>query len=179
MNAILKKVLFSPILFFRDKRVRRTLYLALICLIALLEFRNSGLVRRTFVFYSIMEGTLVVEDRMLRRSSGQETEIRRYVDEVLLGPVSPGLAPPFPRETRLNSFMYRDSVVFADLSEDAALPLPEGRDVFLSLFTLNEGIRRNFSGVKDVKIFIGGNEVFFEEFRVFFANSADNSETSP
>ena len=116
---------------------------------------------------------------MLRRSGDRETDIHRYVDEVLLGPVLPNLEPLFPRGTRLESFMYRDSVVYADLSEPAALPLPGGRDVFLSLLTLNEGIRRNFSWVKDVKIFIGGNEVFFEEFRVFFANSADNSETSP
>jgi hypothetical protein len=101
------------------------------------------------------------------------------VDEVLLGPETPGTALLFPRETRLVSFMCRDAVVFADLSESAALPLPEGRDVFGGLLTLNQRIRRNFPWVKDVKLFIGGNEVFFNEFRVFFANSADNSKTSP
>jgi hypothetical protein len=126
-----------------------------------------------------MEGKIAIEDRMLRRSADRETEVRRYVDEVLLGPEAPGSALLFPRETRLSSFMYRDDVVFADLSESAALPLPEGRDVFRGLLTLNQGIRRNFPWVKDVKLFIGGNEVFFEEFRVFFANSADNGNTSP
>ena len=121
----------------------------------------------------------MVEDRLLRRSTDRETDVHRYVDEVLLGPVSPDSAPLFPRETRLHSFMYREGVVYADLSEVAALPPVEGGDVFRNLLTLNQGVRRNFSYVKDVRLFIGGNEVFFEEFRGIFVNPADNSKTTP
>ena len=198
MNAALKNFLSSLHAFFSKKKNRRLTYLALISLFALGEFLYLGLARRTFVFYTDTEGISVVEDRMLRRSGDRETDIRRYVDEVLLGPVTPDLAPLFPRETRLNSFMYRDAVVYADLTESAALPVPgtsaetrrtegsmsrgsppEGSDVFRSLLTLNEGIRRNFSYVKDVRLFIGGNEIFFNEFRGIFANSADNSKAAP
>ena len=179
MSTQPKTVLSSFSAFFSVKRNRRFAFLVVLGLAALGDFYFSGLVRRTFVFYSIIEGNTVVEDRMLRRSSDRETDIRRYVDEVLLGPVSPDSAPLFPRETRLNSFMYREGVVYADLSESAALPLPGGSDVFRSLLTLNEGLRRNFSYIKDAKIFIGGNEVFFEEFRGIFRNSADNSKTAP
>jgi hypothetical protein len=106
-------------------------------------------------------------------------DIRRYVEEALLGPASPDLAPLFARGSKLHSFMFRDSVVYADLTETAALPVDGVTDVFRSLLTLNEGIRRNFPYVKDVQLFIGGNEVFFEEFRVFFAKPADNSKTAP
>jgi len=174
--------------FFSNKKYRRLSYLVLICLFALGEFWHSGLVRRTFVFYSYLKGETVVEDRMLRLSSDRETDIRRYIEEVLLGPVSPDLAPLFPRETRLFSFMYREGLVYADLTEAAALPFqdadsgldpPERGEVFRSLLTLNEGIRRNFPYVKDVRLFIGGNEVFFEEFRGIFGNSADNRKTAP
>jgi len=179
MNPILKKTFTSISAFFSRKRNRRFVYLALIGLFALGEFLYSGLVRRTFVFYSNIEGITVVEDRMLRRSSDQETDIRRYIDEVLLGPVSPDSAPLFPRETRLNSFMYREGVVYADLTESAALPLGGNGDVYRSLLTLNEGVRRNFPSIKDVRLFIGGNEVFFKEFRGIFANPADNSKTAP
>jgi hypothetical protein len=177
MNAILKKILARTSAFFSKKKNRRLFYLALISLFALGELLFSGLVRRTFVFYSNIEGNTVVEERMFRRSPNRETGIRRYVDEVLLGPVAPDSAPLFPRETRLHSFMYREAVVYADLSESAALPLPEGGNVFRSLLTLNEGVRRNFPYVKNVRLFIGGNEVFFEEFRGIFANPADNSKT--
>jgi hypothetical protein len=75
--------------------------------------------------------------------------------------------------------MYRESVVYADLTESAALPIPAGRDVYRSFLTLNEGLRRNVPNIKDVRIFIGGNEVFFNEFRVIFTNSADNSKAAP
>ena len=172
--------IFSPLgRFFGNKRNRRISYLILISCIALADFLYLGLARRTFIFYSGTEGNTVVEDRFLRRSKDLETDIRRYVDEVLLGPVSPDLAPLLPRETQLDSFMYRNGVVYADFSESAAVPPPEGGMVFRNLLTLNEGLRRNFPPVKDVRIFIGGNEVFFEEFRGIFANSADNSETAP
>ena len=63
--------------------------------------------------------------------------------------------------------MYREGVVYADLSESAALPLLAGGDVFRSFLTLKEGLQRNFSHVRDVRLFIGGNEVFFNEFRGF------------
>jgi hypothetical protein len=174
MKVAFKKTCSALARFFSFKLNRRLACLALIVLIALLDFLISGLVRRTFVFYSILEDTTVVEDRMVRRSSSRETDIRRYVEEVLLGPVSPDLALLFPRETRLRSLMYREGTVYADLSEDAALPL-EGGDVFRSCLTLNEGIRRNFSSVKDVKLFIGGNEIFFNEFQGIFADLADNT----
>ena len=179
MSSILSKF-FSPLgKFFGKKRNRRFSYIILICCLALADFLYLGLARRTFIFYSGQEGNTVVEDRLLRWSGDLETDVRRYVDEVLLGPVSPDLAPLFPRETRLNSFMLRNGVVYADLSESAAMPPPEGGVVFRSLLTLNEGLRRNFPYIESVRLFIGGNEVFFEEFRGIFANSADNIESAP
>ena len=179
MNEILRNILSALGRFLSKTKNRRLMYLVVISLIALGEFLLSGLVRRTFVFYSSLEGKTVVEDRMISRSRDRETDIRRYVDEVLLGPSFPELDPLFPRGTKLNSFMYRETVVYADLTESAALPV-EGRwDVFRSLITLNEGIRRNFPFVGDVRLFIGGNEAFFNEFYGIFKEPADNSKTSP
>jgi len=178
MNKLFGGSLIAKIASVNGKRIICLFFLLVLGLIALMDFFRLGLVRRTFVFYSEMEGKAVVENRMLRRSGDRETDIRRYVDEALLGPVTPGSGPLFPRETRLNAFMYRDEVVYSDLTEAAALP-SEGGDVFRSLLTLNEGIRRNFPYIKNVKLFIGGNEAFFEEFHGIFANSADNNKTAP
>ena len=178
MNEAIKKPLNAFSIFFSKTKNRRLFYLILISVITLADFLHSGLVRRTIVFYSSIEGKVVVEDRMLNRSGDRETDIHRYVNEVLLGPSFPDSDPLFPKETRLNSFMYRGSVVYADLSETAALPIDGNWDVFRSLLTLNEGIRRNFPFVEDVKLFIGGNEVFFEEFRGIFVDPADNSKTA-
>jgi hypothetical protein len=158
MIFLIKDILRGITVFLRDKGKRRLIYLLLLGGIACAEFTISGLVRRTFVFYSNIEGTVSVEDRMLPHSSSPEIDIRRYVEEVLLGPVSPDSAPLFPKETRLRSLLYRDGVVYADLSEPAALPPLEGGDVFRNLYTLDAGIRRNFSFVRDIKLFIAGHE---------------------
>ena len=179
MNETFKNLLHSLSRFFSIGKNRRLFYLIIISLAALGNFLVSGLVRRTIVFYSNIEGKVVVEDRMLLRSGNRETDIRRYVEEVLLGPSFPDYGLLFPRGTRLQSFMYRDAVVYADLSESAALPMEGNWDVFRSLLTLNEGIRRNFPFVGVVRLFIGGKEVFFEEFRGIFADPADNMKTAP
>ena len=179
MKNAFKTFLTSTSRFFSKKKNRRIVYLLLVFLVALGDFLHSGLVRKTFVFYSHIGGNVTVEDRMLRRSFDRELDVRLYVEDALLGPMSPGLMVLFPRETYLSSFMLREGVVYANLTESAVLPPPGSWDVFRSLLTLNEGIRRNFSYVKDVRLFIGGNETFFEEFSKIFANSADNSKTSP
>ena len=159
----------------RPRRMHYLILLILIIVVAVADYRGSGLVRRTFVFYSALEGNAIVEDRLLRRSASRETDIRRYVEEALLGPVAPGAAPLFLRETRLQSLLYREGLVFANFSESALIPvLSPMEGVFLSFLTLNEGIRRNFSSVNDVKFFIGGKAIFLREFQDIFADSADN-----
>jgi len=114
---------------------------------------------------------------MFHASESIETDIRRYVEEVLLGPVSPDAAHLLPRDTRLVSLICRNGTVFADFSLISALPdvFPSENGVYLGFLTLNEGIRRNFPAVNDVKLFIGGTEIFFNEFRLIFAESADNT----
>jgi len=163
--------------FFALRKNRRLAYLLLLCLFALGDFLYTGLARRTFVFYTIRDAETVVEERFLRRSGDRETDIRRYAEQALLGPIAQDWALLFPREARVQSVMYRQGVVFVDLTEEAALPPPDGGTVFNSFLTLNRGIRRNFSFVNDVRMFVGGDQSFFEEFRDFFAESADNSRT--
>jgi hypothetical protein len=158
-------------------------FLGILILAALIEFLVLGLARKTFLFYTIDSGSPSVEERMLRVSSrnlkdfgespvssSRELDVIRYVEEALLGPVSPNSLPLFPRETRLVSLLYRNGVVYVDLSEDAALPPPESAhlpdiEVFTNLETLYSGIKRNFPFVRDVRFFIAGNAAFAGKFR--------------
>jgi hypothetical protein len=169
MNVVVKDVLRAAARFFGSRSRRYLVFLILLGLFAVTEFAGLGLVRRTFVFYAIDSGLVTVEDRMLKRSPSREQDVRRYVEEVLLGSVSPDSAPLFPRETRLESLMYRDGVVYVNLSAAAALPPPEGGEVFRNMLTLHTGIRRNFFFVKDVRLFIEGKVVYDEDFRRIFA----------
>jgi hypothetical protein len=141
--------------------IRRLCYLLLLGIFTFIQFRQLNQVRWTFMFYTLVDGKPVVEDRMVSRSPTEEIALRRYVEEVLLGPLAPDSLPLFPRETRLRSLLYRDGDVYVDLSESAALPPLEapGGDVFQGLDTLHWGIRRNFPMVKEVKLFIRGHEV--------------------
>jgi len=163
MNSFINSIFRAAAGFLSSAVRRRLLFIALISIAALAEFLILGLARRTFVFYTISDGVIVVEDRMLKHSKSREGDIIRYTEEMLLGPVSPDLLPLFPRETRLKSLLYRNGVVYADFTEDAALPPEEGGRTFDNFKTLYNGILRNFSYVKDVRFFIEGR-VIYEEF---------------
>ena len=146
--------------------------LVLLATAAFIEFSLLGLARRTFVFYAIDDGNVTIENRMLRVSGGnvlrpasQELDITRYVEEAILGPVSPDSLPLFPKETRLRSLLYRNGVVYADFSEDAVFPPPEGGEVLTNLKTLRSGITRNFPFVRDVRFLIAGKVAYTAEFR--------------
>jgi len=140
-------------------------FLAVLPMVALIDFFALGLARRTFVFYAIDDGAISVEDRMLKRSPSRELAVTRYVEEALLGPVSPNSLPLFPKETRLRSLLYRDGVVYADFSENAVLPPPEGGEVLQNLQTLHAGITRNFPYVREARFFIAGRAAYVAEFR--------------
>jgi hypothetical protein len=197
----------NPLVFSRFRITKRKLSLILLTILslaALIEFFVLGLARRTFVFYDIDRGIAIVEERMLKvsrgnpvsrgkpvsqgaraRSPAREIDIIRYVEEALLGPVSPNSLPLFPKETRLSSLLYRDGVVYLNLSEEAVLPPLESLswgsssykdaplqgsflqngEVFTNMKTLYSGIKRNFPFVRDVRFFIAGKAAFSEKFR--------------
>jgi len=164
MSAFFKSI-FGPIAEFLESPVKRCfLLVGILTIVALFEFLSLGLARRTFVFYTISDGIIVV-DRMLKHSKTREGDIIRYVEETLLGPVSPELLPLITRGAKLKSLLYRNGVVYADLSSEAALPPIEGGKTKENFHTLYNGILRNFSFVKDVRFFIDGVSVYAGEFQ--------------
>jgi hypothetical protein len=165
MKAFLDSVIKPIGEFLKSKFKLRLLLLVLLAIAALSEFFILGLARRTFVFYTVSDGGIVVEDRMLKRSPSREIDIIRYTEETLLGPAAPDLLPLFPRETRLKSLLFRNGIVYVDFSEEAALPPIEGGRTLDNFRTFYACILRNFSFVKDVRFFIEGNVAYAGEFR--------------
>jgi hypothetical protein len=145
--------------FFKKKHNTALLAIMLLCMTAVADYAVMGLARRTFLFYVPDTEQELVEERMIAYTGSQETDITRYVEEVILGPVSLEAEPLLNRGSLLDALLLRGYVVYLDLSEEAAIPPPTGR-LMDNLITLVEGIRRNFLFVKDVRIFIAGNEVF-------------------
>jgi len=164
MNALINSI-FRPVAEFLQSPVKRSLLLiGILILIAIVEFLSLGLARRTFVFYTISDGVIVVEDRMLKHSRTREGDIIRYTEETLLGPVSPDLLPLLPRGTKLKSLLFRNGVVYADFSSGAAMPPIEGGRTLDNFRTFYDSILRNFSYVKDVRFFIEGTAIYAENF---------------
>jgi hypothetical protein len=155
------------------KQIRRLFYLAALTVFAFFEMGHSALARRTFEFFAYDSGP-VVEDRMLHKASSLELNIKSYLEELILGPVSVDFTPLVTKGTKLNSFMYRNNTVYADFSSDAVLPVQGGQPLYESLLTLNRCIRRNFRSVSGVKLFVNGNEVFFTEFGKIFGADLQN-----
>jgi hypothetical protein len=165
MNGIIRDCINGTFRFFMRPYCRRLIYLCLLGIPVLFEFLSGGFVRRTFVFYLRDSGEAEVEERMLPRMPSRELAIRQYVEETLLGPVSSEAELLFSRETGLRSLLYRDGVVYADLSLSAALPYSGNGGAFRSLYALYTGIRRNFDFIEEVHLFIEGEEAYFERFR--------------
>jgi len=164
MNSIINSILRPTAEFLKSPVKRCLLFVGILGLVALVEFLSLGLARRTFVFYTINDGIIVVEDRMVKHSKSREGDITRYVEETLLGPVSPDLLPIVQRGTKLKSLLFRNGVVYADFSSDAAMPPAEGGRTLENFQTFHASILRNFSYVKDVRFFIEGKVIFAENF---------------
>jgi hypothetical protein len=154
----IKEMILKTIHFFSDRPTRRFIYLIILVLFTLIDFVQNGLARKTFVFSALEKGNMVVEERFFPRSGSREVDIRQYMEDVLLGPATPDVAPLFPRETELESLIFRGNTLYIGLSEAAALPSVEGGNVFINLHILYSEIQRNFRYIKDIKLFISGNE---------------------
>jgi hypothetical protein len=131
-------------------------------------------VRRTLVFYTIAEDMPVVENHLLPKEQSHELDLKRYVEEVLLGPARAGAAALFPQDTRLRMLLYRAGVVYVDLSQEAELPASGGVDTRRAFETLNEGIRRNFPFIEAVLFFIEGQEAYHDTFALLTGDEQEN-----
>jgi hypothetical protein len=132
--------------------LRRSIYLVALGVLALVSFLGAGTVRRTFVFFT-NEGLPLVEERALPLYDDLEDSIRAYMDDLLLGPLSPDTAFFFPEGARLRSFFYRSNRLYADYN----------RTAYFADFDwqiLAEELSRNFPMIREMYFFIDGIEIF-------------------
>ena len=116
-------------------------------------------VRRIFVFESYDTAEKSMEIRYLHNKDGEEA-VREFVEELLLGPETDRYIRLFPYGTKLLSCFIRDGVLYTDFSEEAALSMTGTSDTETACALLRENVMRNFSGLKDYRIFMMGNEVY-------------------
>jgi hypothetical protein len=122
--------------------------------------------RMVMMFYTIVDGKDIIEERIVKNADGKEGRVRRFVDEVLLGPLTPGAAGFFPPGPAQSCVLEGDSVfislppgaVWAGVKNaEGVLAVDGGR----AAGTLVRDLKRNFRFLKNVELFIDGREMFF------------------
>ncbi|MDR3284840.1 MAG: GerMN domain-containing protein [Treponema sp.] len=114
--------------------------------------------RRMFYFPSYDGVTLYTEVRFLPKAPAQG-DIRLFVDELLLGPLTDRCRPLFSQGTRTLSCVQQAHTLYLDLSSEgffsdgAAVPVREAVEI------LGKNIKANFPLLDTVEIFIAGVKV--------------------
>lgn len=115
--------------------------------------------RRTFIFPSAEDGKYIIEYRNLTEKPHQG-DINLYIDEILLGSTVERTKMLFTPGTKVLSCFERDHVLYVNLSKDllqmgeGVIEIKEGTEL------LKKNIKRNFSKIDSVEIYIEGKSAF-------------------
>lgn len=134
--------------------------------------KNAG-ARRVFIFeeYSAAEGVQEgvsqadrhrahgMEARYIAKGSAQG-DIKAYIDDILLGPITHGLCPLFAPGTRVLSCFVRGGVLYVNLSGALLNVNSRSSDIKTGIDLLKKNVMRNFADIKDVCVFVEGGEAF-------------------
>jgi hypothetical protein len=161
----MKKNYFSEILqwikqFLQSSLNRRLTALILLLLIASADILLTPKKRFVFSFYSQKNNALMAETRFFKAGNTREIRLQHFVEEYLLGPTSVDNLPLFPQDASLDTLMIRKDHAYINLSEAAALPVPGTVPFEKRARLFADMIRRNFQSVKEISLFIAGNELY-------------------
>jgi hypothetical protein len=135
---------------------------SLVVSLFLFLYLNHGWVERVLFFPRYTDTVSGGETRRLPKRDTREEELMFFLEEIILGPTNIENIPIVPEETELRSVMFRDQVLYLDLSEDilfqtSGRPLPLERRMAL----IKRSVLFNFPWVKEIIITING-EIPFE-----------------
>ncbi|MDR3312699.1 MAG: hypothetical protein LBS64_06175 [Spirochaetaceae bacterium] len=145
-------------------RLRQTLivFAAVVCFTAsFLVFRltRPG-TRCMFYFPSLDDGRLCSEVRFLPQKPPQGN-IRFFVDELLLGPLTYRYGMLFSQGTRVGICVLEGGVLYLGLSLPSLFPQGTACPFEQSVELLEKNIRSNFPAVKSIKLLLNGKEVLW------------------
>ena len=126
--------------------------------ISLACFLPSAARRRVFVFPSVASDERVVEVRYVPRRPVQGN-IPLFVDELLLGPQSRRARPLFALGTRAEFCFLREKTLYLGLSKEVLAADAVADDMLGDIALFKENIRKNFSRLDNIVLFIDGKYV--------------------
>jgi hypothetical protein len=115
--------------------------------------------RRVFYFPSYDDDKLHGEVRFLPVDSVQGS-VNLFVDELLLGPLTDRYRILFSQGTHVRSCIQTGHTLYLDLSEEALFNISPAPPIYTAVDILERNIKKNFSSINTVEIFIAGKKVY-------------------
>ena len=99
------------------------------------------------------------ERRAIPSQPNRELEIEYVLRELILGPTVLQLSRTLPRDTRIESVIYRKDVLYLDFDPEILFRTGEGApELQESLDIVRKTIEFNYPMVDDIRFFVDGSE---------------------
>lgn len=125
-------------------------------ILAINIFSHSGRDKRVFM-YPVSGSSKIHKEVRYLDSHPIQGKIWYYVDELILGPSFYRGRPLFTLGTRVENCFLRGHKLYVELSETAGLQEDNSLVIEEGVRLFKKNIKKNFSEIKDVEIFIDGN----------------------
>jgi hypothetical protein len=149
--------------------------LILLSLLSVILLLNLNHGRNSYVMFFPLDSRSGknAEIRMVHRRRGEDLRIKRFVSELILGPVELELNPFIPVGTKMKSMVRSGQTLYLDfnrffIDESARIPLSYDEKMGF----LRENILFNFPAIKEIVVTVEG-QVPGSEF--FFLSEEENS----
>lgn len=112
--------------------------------------------RRRIFYFPVIGSERTASEIRLVSSDSPQGKVRAYVDELLLGPTVRRSRPLFSAGTKTEFCFLRGKKLYLNLSRDALFMEGEAAEINLGIKLLKENIKRNFSQISEIVLFIDG-----------------------
>lgn len=140
------------------------IFLILILGVSIFLYNSENLGKRRVLYFEAVDGSgLYIESRRITEytsTQGRDVDVQQFVQELLLGPVTNGFKSLFLQGTRLESCFIQDNILFINLSKDALFPSATTSATKDGVDLLVYNIKKNFSWIESVEIYIDSNKVY-------------------
>lgn len=136
---------------------------AIVCVLVLSILFVPRTQRSVFFFPDAKDSSPVLEVRYLPRAKTNEARVRRYVSELLLGPITPGVSPVFPKKTAIVDCLVRDDAAYINLSPEVLEGGSGMSDYRATTELFKKNVCTNFRSIDRIYLYFDGIEVYSEQ----------------
>lgn len=135
------------------------LLLAIIISVTAFALRPGKSVHRVLFFPDATSGVHRGERREIPIQPDRESEIEYVIRELILGPTVLQLSRTLPRDTQIESVIYRNDTLYLDFDPEILFEAGTGApELDESFDIIRKIIEFNYPKVNEIRFFVGGSE---------------------